>query len=359
MDQTQRITIDITPPYDVLIGRGLLDGAGRYIADQIGPCRLAVITDSNVAPLYLESLVQSLTAAGFEVTSHIFQAGEAQKTMATLGALLEVLAQAQLTRRDAVIALGGGVCGDMAGFAAGCYLRGIRYVQIPTTLLASVDSSVGGKTAVDLKAGKNLAGLFHQPSAVLCDIRTLQTLPPAVFADGMAEAIKTGILSGEALFGQCDHPRDELDLAAIITACVAYKGAVVAEDEFETGRRKTLNLGHTAGHAVERCSDYFISHGQAVAMGMVLIARAGEKLGWTMPGLAGRISRTLEQQGLPTVTPFSAEALARAALHDKKRGGDEITLVVPVQVGECILRTIPVSELAAVFAAGLEDQDGP
>lgn len=359
MDQTKRITIAVTPPYDVLIGEGFLAGAGRYIAEVLGPCRLAVITDSNVAPLYLASLVESLTAAGFEVTSHTFRAGEAHKTMTTLGALLEVLAQAQLTRRDAVIALGGGVCGDMAGFAAGCYLRGIRYIQVPTTLLAAVDSSVGGKTAVDLKAGKNLAGLFHQPSAVLCDIRTLDTLPPAVFADGMAEAIKTGILSGEELFGWCDHPREALDLAAIISACVAYKGAVVAEDEFETGRRRTLNLGHTAGHAIERCSDFAISHGQAVAMGMVLIARAGEKLGWTMPGLDRRISRTMEQQGLPTVTPFSADDLARAALHDKKRGGDEITLVVPVQVGDCVLKTIPVSELASVFAAGLEGQDGP
>lgn len=354
MTMIQRVTIAVDPPYEVLIGHGLLKQAGEQIRSVLEPCRLAVITDTNVGPLYLEALTQSLESSGYEVAAYAFPAGEIHKNLQTWSGILQFLAESQLTRSDAVLALGGGVCGDMAGFAAGCYLRGVRFIQIPTTLLAAVDSSVGGKTAVDLSAGKNLSGLIHQPAAVICDLDCLDSLPPEIFADGMAEAVKTGILSGAALFDQCDRPASQLDLASIIRDCVAFKGRVVAEDEFETGLRKTLNLGHTAGHAIEVCSDYRISHGRAVAMGLVLMARAGEAMGWTKPGLSRRISQVLGRHGLPVETPFTAEALALAAMHDKKRSSGSITLVVPRDLGSCELRTIAVSELKAVFAAGLE-----
>ena len=175
---TKRIPIGVKPPYDVIIAPGLLEEAGARLAGEIGPCRAAVICDSNVAGLYLDRLRQSLETAGLEVFSYVFPAGEEQKNLGTLGEILEFLAQSELTRKDCVVALGGGVCGDMAGFAAGCYMRGIKYIQIPTTLLSAVDSSVGGKTAVDLQAGKNLAGLFVQPAMVLCDTDCLKTLPP-------------------------------------------------------------------------------------------------------------------------------------------------------------------------------------
>ena len=205
----KRIQVNTKPSYEVLIGPGVLSESGAYLKGLFPDSRLAVITDSTVAPLYLETARESLTAAGYTVSTHVFPAGEASKNFVTLSGILEFLASVPLTRTDCLIALGGGVAGDMAGFAAACYLRGIRYVQMPTTLLSAVDSSVGGKTAIDLKAGKNLAGAFLQPSAVLCDTDCLRSLPPEVFADGAAEAVKTGVLvwsngtSGNRANGNC------------------------------------------------------------------------------------------------------------------------------------------------------------
>lgn len=352
MSITHTIRIGVEPAYDVLIGRGLLARCGELLMDRIGLCRLAVITDSNVAPLYLDSVTASLRAAGYDVSSYVFPAGEDHKNLTTLAGILEFLAGSELDRGDCVVALGGGVTGDMAGFAAGCYLRGVRFVQLPTTLLAAVDSSVGGKTAVDLTAGKNLAGLFHQPSAVICDIDCLQTLPAPVLADGMAEAVKTGVLAGGKLFELCQDP--QADLVELIARCVAHKGEVVAADEFETGLRQTLNLGHTAGHAIEGCSGYRISHGHAVAMGLALIARAAEQLGWSETGTAGKIHSVLKAHDLPVTTDYGAAQLAEAAGTDKKRSGGDITLVIPAAIGRCVLHKIPVSDLEAVFQAGLE-----
>ena len=267
---------------------------------------------------------------------------------------MEFLASEHLTRTDCVAALGGGVTGDMAGFAAAVYLRGIRYVQLPTTLLAAVDSSVGGKTAVDLTAGKNLAGAFCQPAAVICDTDCLKTLPPDVFADGAAEAVKTGVLSDEALFALFEDGTLTADPGEVIARCVAYKAGVVERDEKEQGERKLLNLGHTVGHAIEKCSGYVIPHGHAVAAGLAVIARAAEALGWTEESLAARITACLSKNGLPTGTDYSAEALAEAALSDKKRAGGDITLVVPRKIGHCELRKVPVADLLPIIRAGLE-----
>jgi len=354
-DLIQTISVPVDPPYEALIGPGLLHSCGARIAQALGgACRAAVVTDSAVAPLYLSAVESSLADVGFSVCSHVFKAGEGSKNLVTLSALLEFLAEERLTRTDCVIALGGGVCGDMAGFAAGVYLRGIRCVQLPTTLLAAVDSSVGGKTAVDLRAGKNLAGVFLQPSAVLCDTRCLATLPPAALADGAAAAIKTGVLSGEELFGLWEHGDPLAQPEEMIARCVAHKAAVVAADPFDTGVRRTLNLGHTAGHAIETCSGYAVSHGHAVAAGLAIIARASARLGWSEAALPARIEAVLRRSDLPITSAFSARELAEAALADKKRTGGDITLVIPEAVGRCTLKKLPVTQLSAVFAAGLE-----
>ena len=344
----------VDPPYTVTIGSGLLARCGELLRPVLGDCRLCVVADSTVAPLYLDTVTESLQTAGYAVSTCLYPAGEAHKNLETLSGILEFLAAEHLTRSDCVVALGGGVCGDMAGFAAGCYLRGIRYVQLPTTLLSAVDSSVGGKTAIDLRAGKNLAGVFLQPSAVLCDTDTLRTLPPHVFADGAAEAIKTGVLSDESLFSLFDTDDLQADIGEVAARCIAFKGSVVEQDEKDNGVRRTLNLGHTAGHAIEKCAGFTITHGHAVAIGMVLIARAAEKLGWCEEPCAERIAAVLRRNHLPTSTEYTAKELAEAALSDKKRRGGTISLVIPRRIGDCYMKTIPVTELEAVFAAGLE-----
>ena len=337
------IQVNTKPSYEVLIGPGVLSESGAYLKGLFPDSRLAVITDSTVAPLYLETARESLTAAGYTVSTHVFPAGEASKNFVTLSGILEFLASVPLTRTDCLIALGGGVAGDMAGFAAACYLRGIRYVQMPTTLLSAVDSSVGGKTAIDLKAGKNLAGAFLQPSAVLCDTDCLRSLPPEVFADGAAEAVKTGVLCDGSL---------TVNPAEVIARCVAYKAGVVERDEREQGERKLLNLGHTIGHAIEKCSGYRIPHGHAVAAGLAIMARSAERQGMTEEPVADRICACLKAQNLPVVTEYPPDMLAEAAGADKKRSGDEITIIVPRKIGRCALEKIPVSGLLFTIRAG-------
>ena len=350
----QRIRIRTQKEYDVIIGENILSLCGDYICEVVSPCRLAVITDSNVAPLYLDTVVSALNNAGFETHSFVFPAGESSKNIHTLSDMLEFLGEIPLTRTDCVIALGGGVTGDMSGFAAGCYLRGIRYIQIPTTFLAAVDSSVGGKTAVNLGAGKNLAGLFLQPELVLCDISTFQTLTPEIFADGTAEAIKTAILGDKTMFSLFETEDIREHIEKIVGFCVTQKGEIVTNDEKEQGLRRLLNLGHTIGHAIEKCSDFKISHGHAVAIGTAIISRAADKLGWTTEPLCDRICKTLLRNELPIATSFSAEQLANAALADKKRSGDKLTLVVPEAIGHCTTKTISVSELKDIIETGLE-----
>ncbi len=356
-DTIRTIRVHTDPEYTVTIGPGLLRECGSRLSEVLSPCHIAVVTDSTVAPLYLETVKSSLLEAGNQVSTYVFPAGEGSKNFDTLSQILEFLAEEHLTRADCVAALGGGVTGDMAGLAAALYLRGVKYVQLPTTLLSAVDSSVGGKTAIDLKAGKNLAGAFMQPAAVLCDTDCLSTLPPEVFADGAAEALKTGVLCDETLFSSMEHGLAASRLEEIIARCVSYKAGVVERDEKEQGERKLLNLGHTVGHAIEKCSGFTIPHGHAVAAGLAIMTRAAENLGW-MTGEskraieAERIESAVETLGLPSSTEFSPEALAQAALSDKKRAGSSITIVVPSKIGRCELKTIPVTELRSVIEAG-------
>jgi len=353
-NSTRTIQVHTSPAYEVCIGGGLLHTCGQYLQKVLAPCHVAVITDSTVASLYLDTVANSLRSAGFAVSTCVFPAGEANKNFSTLSDILEFLAENRLTRTDCIVALGGGVTGDMAGFAAGCYLRGIRCIQMPTTLLSAVDSSVGGKTAIDLKAGKNLAGVFLQPAAVLCDTDCLASLPAEVFADGAAEAIKTGILSDESLFSLFETGHLETAPAEVIARCVAYKAGVVERDEKEQNERRLLNLGHTIGHAIEKCSGYSIPHGHAVAAGLAIIARSAEKLGWTEDPIAERICACLAKNGLPVGTEYSAEELASAASADKKRAGSDITLVIPKKIGQCELKKVPVTDLLSIISAGLE-----
>ena len=354
MSSVQTIEVHTAPAYEVTIGAGLRRDCGARLKAVLGGCRIAVAADSNVAPLYLETVCASLRDAGFAVCSYVFPAGEAHKNFTTLSAILEFLAESQLTRTDCVAALGGGVTGDMAGFAAASYLRGIRYVQLPTTLLSAVDSSVGGKTAIDLAAGKNLAGAFLQPAAVLCDTDCLRSLPAAVFADGAAEAIKTGVLSGETLFSLFEDGTLTDAPAEVIARCIRYKAGVVERDEKERGERRKLNLGHTVGHAIEKCSGYAIPHGHAVAAGLAVMARASERLGWAEPGVSARIAACLEKNGLPTgehVVAVLDPKIDEAHLARLRRAG--VSYVFQGDGAECTER----EKLSAALAA-LEETFG-
>ena len=343
--------------YTISIERGAHREAGAHIAQVIKPCRVMLLSDDTVHALYGESVEASLLSAGFTPVRHIIPHGEASKSAASLIDLLEHMASEHLTRSDCLVALGGGVVGDLGGFAAAVYLRGIRFVQIPTTLLAMVDASVGGKTAIDLVAGKNLAGAFHQPSLVLCDPDLLNTLPRETFADGMAEVIKYAFINDRVLYEHltaseqaCDDP-----LTHTIRLCIEDKRALVEADETDKGARQLLNLGHTVGHAVEACSRFEISHGSAVAIGMTIMARAAEKAGVAKAGTTAALVSLLEAHGLPTACPFTAEDLYAAALSDKKRDGGDITLVVPYGVADARLVRVPVDALEGYIRTGLED----
>ena len=347
------VTVRASRPSEVTIGRGLLDTVGRQAAGQWKGRSAAVVSDSTVAPLYLNRVKDSLERAGFRVHSFVFPAGEDQKNGGTYLKLLEFLAARRLTRADGLIALGGGVVGDRAGFAAATFRRGIGFLQLPTTLLAAVDSSVGGKTAIDLTNGKNLAGAFYQPQAVLCDLDTLDTLPAEVFADGCAEVIKYGMIGDPALLARLETVDFRVDPEELVARCVAQKRDLVEQDEFDTGARQLLNLGHTLGHGVEACSGYTVSHGRAVAIGMTLVTRAAVAFGRCPAEVLPRLRRLLERYGLPDATAYSAQALYEKTLSDKKRSGDTISLVVPVAWGASQLVRIPVSELPAWIERGL------
>ena len=342
-----KIRVQASTEYDVCIGSGLLNQLGAMIADVRKVGKAAIISDSNVWPLYGKTVSNSLMEAGFSVCHYVFPAGEKSKNGSTYLSVLNFLAENQLTRTDCIIALGGGVVGDLAGFSAATYLRGIDYIQVPTTLLAAVDSSVGGKTAIDLPAGKNLAGCFYQPKLVVCDIDTLNTLPAPIFRDGCAEVIKYGILFDPALFVHLEHAGLAFDRMKVISRCVELKRNVVAEDEFDKGRRMLLNLGHTIGHSIEALSQFQISHGQAVAIGTAIVARSC--------GCAdtARIVSCLKRFGLPVDTNFSAEALTSVALNDKKRAADTVHLILPDAIGKCRIAPTPADEIQSFIQAGL------
>ncbi len=342
--------INVLNSYNVTVGNNTLEDTDSILKALNIKGKIAIVSDSNVAPLYLKRLESIIK--DYSPVHYIFPAGESSKNIATLSNILEFFAESGLTRQDTVIALGGGVTGDMSGFAAGVYMRGIKYVQIPTTLLACVDSSVGGKTAIDLEAGKNLAGLFIQPQAVICDTSLLSTLTPKIYSDGMAEVIKTAILGDKELFEFLENPFGDAN-EYIVSHCVAYKSKIVTEDEFEMGVRKLLNLGHTPAHSIEKLSGYTISHGSAVAIGLSIMARSSYEEGLIDCSLKDRIINLIKKYSLPTTTQYSAKELADTAFYDKKRQGDKISLIKIRGIGDCFIEQHRLNEVEDIFARGM------
>lgn len=337
--------------YDIVIQAGILTQAGqRCRAVLPRTTRVVLVTDSNVAPLYGERVEQSLEAAGFRVHTLVIPAGEPSKCTAQLERIWSEAMAFGLTRTDAVIALGGGVVGDLAGFAAATILRGVPFVQIPTTLLAQVDSSVGGKVAIDLEAGKNLVGAFWQPRLVLMDPDTLNTLPDRTFSDGMAEVIKYGCIWDAGFFrllADCGGRAGVMErIEEVLHTCCAIKAKVVLEDELDTGLRMILNFGHTLGHAYEKAYHYeTYTHGQAVAAGMCLVAGLGEGLGLTAPGTKAQIEALTAAYGLPTAIPCTLEDYRSAIGLDKKGSGDSITVIFLKELGTTLPTKMAKREL--------------
>ncbi|MDL2217283.1 3-dehydroquinate synthase [Christensenellaceae bacterium OttesenSCG-928-M15] len=351
----ERVDVKTSRPYSVYIGRDILKNAGEMMKALGKSGVVALVMDDTVAGLYGGVVAQSLFAAGFRVAAFRFAPGEQSKSMETLKTLLEFLADESLDRNDSVLALGGGVTGDLAGFASSVYRRGISYIGFPTTLLSAVDSSVGGKTAVNLAAGKNLAGTFFSPDMVVCDCDTFHTLPEWELSSGAAECIKYGVLKNPALLERLTNEGLSAHFCDIVKSCVQQKADVVESDERDEGPRQLLNLGHTFGHAIEYLSGYTIRHGEGVGEGMLMIARAAEKLGLCVPGVSRAIERALIACKLPTACPYPPEALAEAALTDKKRRGGEITLVMPRDIGDCFLHPVRAGDLTSLARLAMEE----
>lgn len=346
------VHIDASRSYDVRIGRGLLDDCGRQIAERVRCVSAAVVADDTVYALYGERVCASLEAAGVRTVCYVFPHGEKSKNLLEYAKILNFLAENRVTRADALIALGGGVTGDLGGFAAATYLRGIPFVQLPTTLLAAVDSSVGGKTAVDLPAGKNLAGAFYQPELVLCDLDTLDSLPREIFLDGCAEVIKYAVLGSRELFALLADIPSGKGLEEVTARCVEMKRDFVQSDELDRGARQMLNLGHTFGHAVEASSRFTLSHGKSVAIGMAMILRAACSRGLCSAETRDAVIALLQRYGLPTECPYPADMLLGALSADKKIFGTRLNLVVPTDIGACRLLPVGVDELSGWLRDG-------
>ena len=361
-----RIPVCASKKYDVIMEQGSLDRIDELLAKAgiNGGRKLCIVTDENVARLYGGedgALWQKLGDAGFELYRYVFPGGESTKTMETVTDILNYLADCRFSRSDMLLALGGGIVGDVTGFAAASYLRGVEYIQVPTTLLATVDSSVGGKTGVNLNAGKNLAGAFWQPSLVVFDPDVLSTLSYDIILDGIAEAVKAGFIDDRSItedIAGSDEVSDPQYLTGLAARAVRVKVKVVEEDERESGSRQLLNFGHTIAHAIEKCSDYQISHGHAVAIGMTVISAAADSMGWTREECTPALLKILRRFRFPLDCPYSSGELAEAALQDKKIRGSRITIVIPDVIGRCTLRTIPTDELAQLISCGIERLKG-
>ncbi len=347
----KRIRVKTSREYSVLIGSGAVAQLKNEISSTLKATRLLIVTDDNVAPLYLKELTSILD--GYQIHSLTLKNGEEHKNLDAVVSILTHMKENSFDRDDAVIALGGGVVGDIAAFSASVYMRGIDFVNVPTTLLSQVDSSVGGKTGVDFLGAKNAVGSFYQPRLVICDTDHLDTLSQEIFADGCAEVIKYAFINDPELLAVIESGiKNNVD--EIVYRCVGDKNAVVSDDEFDRGQRALLNFGHTVGHAVESLSGYKISHGSAVAIGMSVITRGCEKKGICSPGVYDRLSAILTANGLPTTTEMNAEALIDAIRNDKKKSGDLITVIIPTELCQCVTKKMTFDKLYDVIAEGLK-----
>lgn len=344
----QNIRVNTSKPYDVVIQRGALNDAGKYIFEVTSSKRCVIITDDTVGRLYAETLGRSLTKYGIEYSTFVFPNGEASKNIHTLSDMYDHLCSFGLTRTDFVIALGGGVTGDMAGFAAGTFLRGIPYIQIPTTLLAQIDSSVGGKTAIDLTGGKNLVGVFKQPALVICDSNTLDTLTPEIFSDGMAEAVKYGMIRDNSLFKLiASHDLDSIKevIDEVVYRCIDIKRAVVENDEFDNGERMILNFGHTIGHALEAHHNYTnYTHGQGVAAGMCYISRR-----FASEDVRNKLESCLKSYKLPITDDADISELLPYCSKDKKCLSKSINFIVCEEIGSAQIRKCTMEEFCRLM----------
>ena len=330
--------------YDILIGTNTLSQIGKYVESKGG--KVFIISDTNVAPIFANTVMDSLLEKGYDCKLMVLPAGEPTKSINSITPIYSSMLAFNLTRKDLIITLGGGVIGDLGGFVASTYLRGVDFVQVPTSLLAQVDSSVGGKVAVDLPEGKNLVGSFYQPKLVFIDVAALEDLPDAYYIDGMAEVIKYGCIKDESLFNLLEgiKSREEFMQRAeeIIYTCCDIKRKVVEVDEKDNGERMLLNFGHTYGHAIEKYYNFTgYSHGQAVAIGMVFISAISEKLGQTEKGTTARIVKILEQYGLPIEDKVQPKDVISAILNDKKNFGKTLRVVLLEKIGKSF--TYPTS----------------
>lgn len=362
----KKIVVNLNKKYSILIEKEIFNKAGEHIKKITRANKICIISDSNVYPLYGEKLKENLQKEGFEVFDFIFEAGEKSKVINTVIGMVEFMAQNTLTRNDLVVALGGGVCGDMAGFASSMYLRGIDFVQIPTSLLAQVDSSVGGKTAVDLPQGKNLCGAFHQPSLVIIDPNLLLTLDNKYISDGMAEVIKMGCIKSINLFEKIENFRDNGKnpkklsdvkniikndiIEELIYESVKLKAVVVENDEKEKGERALLNFGHTIGHAIEKIYNFTgITHGEAVGIGMVEFVKYCEKNNISSPNLSLKIAKVLEKFDLKTSTDIDIKNIISEMSSDKKNTGKGINFIAISEIGKSFIYPIKNSDIYSFF----------
>ncbi len=337
------INVKASKSYDIYIERGLLKSCGKTIADTVKSRRAAVITDDIVDGLYYETLEKTLIDNGFTAVKFVFPNGEASKSTETLTNIYTFLCENSITRSDCIIALGGGVVGDISGYAAATFLRGIRYIQIPTTLLAQIDSSVGGKTAIDLPCGKNLVGAFKQPECVVCDPDVLSTLSEKIMSDGMAEAIKYGMIRDEQLFEliashNIDNVNDVID--EIIYKCISIKRDVVENDEFDTGERMILNFGHTLGHSVESYYNYATyTHGSAVAIGMYMITeKSCDK------AVLSKLQKCIIDYKLPYDCDAPKEKLVKLCGNDKKRESSSLNFIICPVIGKAEIKKLAIAD---------------
>lgn len=344
----RRINVNTAQSYDVLIGEGLIENCAEFVTSVVDTKNIAIITDDNVDKLYGEIVQKSLREMNISARKYVFPHGEASKSADTLNNIYDFLCENHITRTDCVIALGGGVVGDITGFAAATYLRGIDFIQIPTSLLAQVDSSVGGKTAIDINAGKNLVGAFKQPKLVLCDTNTLKSLPTEYFIDGMGEVVKYGMIKSKSLFNELEnHTLDTIwdVLDDIIEECVSIKRDVVVADEFDRGERMLLNFGHTLAHSIEKYYNFTgISHGVAVAVGMRIITEIFEKDGTVSKDTLSRLVSCLEKYSLNVEIEPSVKELGDACLNDKKRESDYINIIICDSIGSSFAKKMLMND---------------
>jgi len=343
-----KVRIHASEEYDVLIGKGIASKIGDCLQDLGKKGKVMIVSDTNVAPLYAESIADELVFAGFEPSIFTFDAGEESKNLKTYGDILSFLAEEEFSRSDTVLALGGGVAGDMAGFAAATYMRGITFVNMPTTLLAAIDSSVGGKTAVDLPQGKNLVGAFYQPSLVLFDTDFIKSLPYDEIRNGLGEGVKYAVLEGGEIFDILSAGLTSENLERFIALSVECKRKIVEADERESGVRKLLNLGHTVAHAVETLTEYVVPHGVAVAYGIRVMARLACERGELSEKDFYKIEELLAENDL-ALELNPVEELIPYFIADKKRAGKKLTLVTIQGIGDCSLTEIDVKDAANYF----------